>query len=116
MAEPAPALRPDLDDKPSIDASRPIGPEPLREVFVRCFRAACEWLAHTVLAMVIVGCNAAVEGALVFFAGTHDAKFFGVMPVTWIFHGADVGVLVGLSVYGVRAAIITYRGSRRSYE
>lgn len=111
MAEPAPVLK---SDDLSAASPKPVShvPEPLKEVFARCFRAGCEWFAHTLLAVFIVGCNSGVEAAIVFFAHSPNPKFFGLVPVAWIFHGADAGVLAGLSVYGVRAAIITYRGKR----
>ena len=80
--------------------------------FVRCARAAAEWSAHTLLALVIIACNSGLEWALKWLNRTDDPKFFDLLPMSWIFHAADVAVLVALSVYGVRAAIAAYRDAR----
>lgn len=116
MSEPAVILSEAEQHRKPPDSAVTATPEPLREVFARCLRAGCEWFAHTVLAVFIIGCNSGVEAAIVFFSHSPDPKFFGLLPVAWIFHGADAGVLVGLSVYGVHAAVITYRGKRKLLE
>lgn len=77
--------------------------------FVRCFHAGCEWLAHSLLAIFVIACMAAVEWMLHYLLAS--ATFFGVLPISWIFNGADLAVLIGLSYYGVRASIAAYRES-----
>src|SRR5687767_121648 len=97
-----PTLEADVTPPPHLPLrNRVVGP------FVRCFRAACEWLAHTFLALVVICCMAAVEWAVK--ALVHSPRLFDIVPIAWLFHGADVAVLVGLSSVGVRAAIHAYR-------
>jgi len=82
----------------------------LAEPFSRSLRALAEWLAHTMLAGGIIGCITLIDRWLHLLLGAGNATFFGVLPVSWVFHAADLGVLVGTSYHGVKAALSAYRG------
>ncbi|HSY52072.1 MAG TPA: hypothetical protein VLC46_24940 [Thermoanaerobaculia bacterium] len=91
-------------------------PSPYRYsvAFRKCGRAFCEWLAHTLLICGILGCIALTEWALKWFLQSPNPRLFDVIPVSWIFHAADGGVLIGLSYYGVKAAVAAYNGQYES--
>jgi len=59
----------------------------------------------------ILGCIAATEWALKWFLHSPNPRLFDIVPLSWIFQAADGGVLVALSFYGVRAAIVAYRAN-----
>lgn len=80
--------------------------------FERCWWAFQEWLAHTLLILGIIGCIWLIDVALHLAMNSDDPVFFGVLPVKWIFQAADCGVLVGLSIHGVKAALHAYHGKR----
>lgn len=82
----------------------------VREPFIRCGRALAEWLAHTLLALGIIMCITLVDLAIHRLMGPGDVHFFGILPLPWVFQAADLGVLIGISFYGVKAAIAAYRG------
>jgi hypothetical protein len=39
-----------------------------------------------------------------------NKKFFGIVPIEWLFDGADLVLLVAVGIVGVHAAIQSYRG------
>lgn len=82
----------------------------LRTPFIRCASALAEWVAHTLLSIGIILCIAGTEWCMRAFLHNKQPLLFGTLPLAWIFHGAELGVLVGVSYYGVRAAVSAYRG------
>lgn len=81
--------------------------------FERCWWAFQEWLAHTLLILGIIGCIWLIDVGLRLAMHSNDPRFFDLLPVKWIFQAADCGVLVRLSIHGVRAALHAYHGRRR---
>lgn len=93
----------------------PAAPVPL-STFVgslgdRCLRAFLEWLAHSLLLFGIFAVIQAFHWGLTNLLGVPEGKvFFGSAPMTFLFDGADVALLVGLGLVGVTAAVRAYLG------
>src|SRR5687768_14337555 len=81
------------------------------DLFRRSGRAAIEWLAHSLLIFSIICCVEALHVALIAIGIPPDKRFFGQIPLNWLFDGADLALLLGIGVVGVNAVIRSYRGS-----
>lgn len=88
----------------------PLG-EFLRKLGDRCLRAFAEWVAHSVLLFgifaVIQGFHWGITSVL---AVPENKAFFGRIPMTYLFDGADSALLVGLGLVGVTAVVRAYLG------
>jgi hypothetical protein len=77
----------------------------------RCLRAFLEWLAHSVLLFAIFAVIQAFHWGLTNLLGVpEDKMLFGRVPMSFLFDGADVALLVGLGLVGVTAAVRAYLG------
>jgi hypothetical protein len=71
----------------------------------RYVRVIGEWLSHVVVLIVILSSIQLVEYALTFLDVTNEKMFFGVIPIKWIFDGADIAALFAVGLNGVVAAL-----------
>jgi len=77
----------------------------------RCLRAFAEWLAHSLL---LFGILAVIEGLHWCLTNVlripASKKFFDIVPMAYLFDGADLALLVGVAVVGVTAVVRSYLG------
>jgi hypothetical protein len=78
-------------------------------VGVRCGRAFIEWLAHSILLFGIFACVQGLRCALQWIGVPASKKFFGCIPLEWLFDGADLALLIGIGIVGVTAVVRSYR-------
>jgi len=77
----------------------------------RSVRAFAEWLVHSLLLLGIVAVIQGLHWCLTHLLGVPaDKRFFGAIPLAWLFDGADLALLVGVAVVGVVAAVRSYQG------
>jgi hypothetical protein len=81
------------------------------EPFARAKRAVLEWALHcSVLASFLIGFRS-IELLITWLWGPDPRLFFDIMPVRYIFDGADCGLLVGFLTYGVFRVLQVYKDS-----
>lgn len=95
----------------------PVAPVPLG-TFVgtlgdRCLRAFLEWLAHSILLFGILAVIQGLHWGLTHVLGIPaDKRFFDVVPMAYLFDGADFAVLIGVAIVGVTAVVRSYLGKQ----
>lgn len=83
----------------------------LRKLGDRCLRAFAEWLAHSLLLFGIIAVIEGLHWCLTNILGIPaDKKFFDVVPMAYLFDGADLALLVGVAIVGVTAVVRSYLG------
>ena len=60
---------------------------------------ACHW---TVAAIVVLVMKAFEEGLIILY-GVPDPKFFNAVPIAYVFHATDLGVLIVVGAFSVVA-------------
>ena len=77
----------------------------------RCIRAFLEWLAHSLLLFGIFSVIQSLHWCLTHLLGIPESKaFFDVVPMAYLFDGADLALLIGVAVVGVTAVVRSYLG------
>ena len=82
----------------------------VRVLVRRCGRALLEWLAHSILLFGILACIQALHVGVLAIGISPNKRFFGRIPLEWLFDAADFAVLVGIGVIGLVAAVRSYLG------
>lgn len=83
----------------------------LRKLGDRCLRAFAEWVAHSLLLLGILAVIQGLHWCLTHVLGIPaNKKFFAVVPMAYLFDGADFALLVGVAVVGVTAVVRSYLG------
>jgi len=81
-----------------------------RSTFARLFRALVEIAAHAFVLIAVLGLFRLVQLAIEYFWGGKDVRFFGLIPLRYVFDGADLIMLIGFLSIGLYNGIQAYRG------
>ena len=74
------------------------------EPIKRALAAATFLILHSLLAAVFILCMFGFEWLIRGLWGSAEPRFFGVLPVRWLFHAIDLAVLVVFGYRGIKAA------------
>jgi len=77
----------------------------------RLGRGSLELLCHTLMVILILGAIRAVEWTIEYLWGTKELLLFDRFPLKYLFHGADLSLLLGFSTIGVFMILRAYFGN-----
>jgi hypothetical protein len=83
-------------------------PEKYHAPFIRVLRAMIEWAAHLTVVLGLLGGIWFVEKFIHRLWGEEGRTLFNFLPLSYIFDGADMAVLIGFLFYGVYSVIKAY--------
>ena len=81
-------------------------PPPWYAPILKALRAAAFFIAHAVLAILIIALVSLVQAV---FRRLGDPELFGLIPLTYVFDVMDVAILGVFIFYGVAEAIKVFR-------
>jgi hypothetical protein len=86
-------------------------PQRWYQPFSRAFQALIEWSAHLLVVAGLLGGFRLIELVVEKLWGPSEYIFFGKLPLRYVFHAADFGILVGLQLRRVQGYRHIYLGN-----
>ncbi len=87
---------------------QPTNNHPWYKPFIQFLKALIELLAHVAILIAILGGIRLIEYMITVYWGPTEHLFFGRIPLSYIFHGADLALILGFVTYGVYAVMAAY--------